>query len=67
VRRYQILVFVLTVLALGLWSAVPGNAQSKAGAFNPVSTLSPKAVSGEKTEKIKESSLPANPVLRIDA
>ncbi|MHC1727447.1 MAG: mechanosensitive ion channel family protein [Syntrophobacteraceae bacterium] len=58
-RRYHILVFALTVLALGLWSVVPGNAQSKAGAFKPMSPLSPKAASGEQTEKIKEASRPA--------
>jgi potassium-dependent mechanosensitive channel len=62
VRKYQILVCALTVLALGLWSEVPGNAQSKDGALKPIPLLNPKTAHGEKTEKIKEASQPATPV-----
>ena len=61
-RRHQILVFAFTLLMLGLWSAVPCNAQSKGGPLNPIPLSGPTSALGEKATNKEEVSPPATPV-----
>jgi small-conductance mechanosensitive channel len=61
-RTSRILVFALTLLALGLWPAVPVNAQREDGTLRPIPLLSPKAAQEDNSAKMKDDSQPATPV-----